>query len=100
MSYIDVSRGPFSCVEAAAMAFPRILFPLASWALGALLLAEARLCAAQSPPQWAAARTMMVEAEVAAAGVKDPAILAVMRSVPRHEFVPADVRQYAYFDMA
>ena len=39
---------------------------------------------------------MMVEAEVAAAGIKQPAILAAMRSVPRHEFVPADLRQYAY----
>ncbi len=43
---------------------------------------------------------MMVEAEVAAAGVKHPAILAVMRTTPRHEFVPPDVRQYAYLDMA
>lgn len=42
----------------------------------------------------------MVESEVAAAGVKHPAILAVMRAVPRHEFVPADVRSYAYLDMA
>ncbi|MBI3839362.1 MAG: protein-L-isoaspartate(D-aspartate) O-methyltransferase [Planctomycetia bacterium] len=36
----------------------------------------------------------------AAAGVKSPRILAVMRTAPRHEFVPADVRQYAYLDMA
>ena len=43
---------------------------------------------------------MMVESEVASAGIKQPAILAVMRTVPRHEFVPADVRQYAYIDMA
>lgn len=49
---------------------------------------------------WTSERTMMVEAEVAAAGVKHPAILAVMRTTPRHEFVPADVRQYAYLDMA
>lgn len=55
---------------------------------------------AQSPRELAAARSLMVESEVAAAGIKDPAILAVMRSVPRHEFVPADVRPYAYLDMA
>ena len=42
----------------------------------------------------------MVESEVAAAGIKQPAILAVMRTVPRHEFVPAEVRRYAYLDMA
>ena len=57
-------------------------------------------CAAQSARQLAADRNMMVEAEVATAGIKQPAILAVMRSVPRHEFVPADVRAYAYLDMA
>jgi protein-L-isoaspartate(D-aspartate) O-methyltransferase len=42
----------------------------------------------------------MVETEVATAGVKNAAVLAAMRTVPRHEFVPADLRQYAYFDMA
>ena len=42
----------------------------------------------------------MVESEVAAAGIKHAAILAVMRTVPRHEFVPAEVRQYAYYDIA
>ena len=31
---------------------------------------------------------------------KHPAILAVMRATPRHEFMPADVRPYAYIDMA
>ena len=29
-----------------------------------------------------------------------PAILAVMRTVPRHEFVRAEVRRYAYMDRA
>jgi protein-L-isoaspartate(D-aspartate) O-methyltransferase len=55
---------------------------------------------AQSAREWAAARSLMVESEVATAGIKHPAILAVMRTVPRHEFVPADVRPYAYYDMA
>lgn len=69
------------------------------WAATILWLA-ATTCAAQTPRQWTAARTMMVEAEVATAGVKHPGILAVMRTTPRHEFVPADVRAYAYYDMA
>ncbi len=56
-------------------------------------------CAGQTARQWAAERNMMVEAEVAAAGIKQPAILAALRSVPRHEFVPAELRKYAYFDM-
>ena len=36
---------------------------------------------------WAAARGM-VEDQIAARGVNDPAVLAAMRSVPRHLFVP------------
>lgn len=68
---------------------------LAAWLL---LLSNPLL--AQTARQLAAQRSIMVQSEVAAAGIKQPAILAVMRSVPRHEFVPADVRQYAYFDMA
>lgn len=28
-----------------------------------------------------------------------PRVLAALRAVPRHEFVPDEVRQYAYFDM-
>ncbi len=69
-------------------------------AIVAIILFGATACFAQTARQWAAQRTMMVEADVAAAGIKHPAILAVMRSTARHEFVPADVRQYAYFDMA
>jgi protein-L-isoaspartate(D-aspartate) O-methyltransferase len=66
----------------------------------ALALSAASPCLGQAARQLAAARSIMVESEVASAGIKSPAILAVMRSVPRHEFVPADVRQYAYMDMA
>ena len=64
------------------------------------LLWAATSSMAQTAREWTAARTLMVESEVAAAGVKSPQILAVMRVTPRHEFVPADVRQYAYLDMA
>ena len=42
-------------------------------------------------------RAAMVEA-IAAAGVRDSATLAAMRAVPRHAFVPADVRDLAYGD--
>jgi protein-L-isoaspartate(D-aspartate) O-methyltransferase len=66
----------------------------------AILWLGAATSAAQTARQWTAARTLMVETEVAAAGIKHPAILAVMRATPRHEFMPADVRPYAYIDMA
>jgi protein-L-isoaspartate(D-aspartate) O-methyltransferase len=43
------------------------------------------------------ARRAMVHL-IASAGVRDSATLAAMRAVPRHEFVPADVRDLAYGD--
>jgi protein-L-isoaspartate(D-aspartate) O-methyltransferase len=46
----------------------------------------------------AAARTRMVVEQIEARGVKDPRVLAAMRRVPRHEFVPATERDAAYED--
>jgi protein-L-isoaspartate(D-aspartate) O-methyltransferase len=45
-----------------------------------------------------AARARMVEEQIAARGIADPAVLQAMRTVPRHEFVPARVRVDAYAD--
>jgi protein-L-isoaspartate(D-aspartate) O-methyltransferase len=44
------------------------------------------------------ARKRMVEQQIAARGVLDPRLLAVMGSVPRHQFVPADDLPWAYAD--
>ncbi len=44
------------------------------------------------------ARKRMVEEHIAARGVLDPRLLAVMGSVPRHLFVPADDLAWAYAD--
>lgn len=44
------------------------------------------------------ARKRMVEEQIAARGVLDPRLLAVMESVPRHLFVPADDLPWAYAD--
>lgn len=49
---------------------------------------------------FAAARERMVRDDIAAAGVTDPRVLESMRTTPRHEFLPASQRPYAYFDMA
>ncbi len=63
------------------------------------LLAACLLCGvlapvrAPNPRQLQAARNLMVESDVAAAGIKTPAILAALKAVPRHEFVPAEMRQ-------
>lgn len=43
-------------------------------------------------------RHRMVELQIAARGVRDPAVLAAMREVPRERFVPAANRQSAYDD--
>jgi protein-L-isoaspartate(D-aspartate) O-methyltransferase len=46
----------------------------------------------------AAARRRMVEEQIRARGVRDEAVLAAMRRVPRHLFVPEDQRTGAYAD--
>jgi protein-L-isoaspartate(D-aspartate) O-methyltransferase len=53
-----------------------------------------------APPQdsLTRARLAMVAGQIAARGVKDPRVLDAMRAVPRHEFVPASVREDAYAD--
>jgi protein-L-isoaspartate(D-aspartate) O-methyltransferase len=43
-------------------------------------------------------RIEMVEHQIKARGVKDPRVLAAMRKVPRHVFVPADYADSAYAD--
>jgi protein-L-isoaspartate(D-aspartate) O-methyltransferase len=44
------------------------------------------------------ARQRMVESQIAARGVRDPLVLEAMRAVPRHLFVPEDLREDAYKD--
>jgi protein-L-isoaspartate(D-aspartate) O-methyltransferase len=43
-------------------------------------------------------RLSMVQRQIQARGVTDPAVLEAMQSVPRHEFVPAELRDSAYAD--
>ncbi len=45
-------------------------------------------------------RHAMVQTQIAARGVDDSRVLAAMRTVPRHEFVPRDQRDRAYEDRA
>ena len=47
---------------------------------------------------FATARQRMVEEQIAARGVRDPAVLAALGKVPRHLFVPDAVRHEAYAD--
>ncbi|MCP4665491.1 MAG: protein-L-isoaspartate O-methyltransferase, partial [Deltaproteobacteria bacterium] len=43
-------------------------------------------------------REHMVQRQIIARGVKDPRVLAAMRAVPRHLFVPESFRAYSYKD--
>jgi protein-L-isoaspartate(D-aspartate) O-methyltransferase len=52
----------------------------------------------QSPDPFLRPRSAMVADQIAARGVKDPRVLDAMRRVPRHEFVPAAMREDAYVD--
>jgi protein-L-isoaspartate(D-aspartate) O-methyltransferase len=65
--------------------------------LGELLIAA--VAHGQTRDPWAEARARMVEYEVVAAGVKDARVCDAIRAVPRHEFIPAALRRYAYLDM-
>jgi protein-L-isoaspartate(D-aspartate) O-methyltransferase len=57
-------------------------------------------CAEATPSEagFAKARERMVVEQIEARGVSDPRVLAALRAVPRHEFVPAEQRAYAYED--
>lgn len=67
------------------------LFALATVPLG---------CALAQPDDYAAARGRMVELQLKGAGrdISDPGVLKAMAEVPRHEFVPQPLREYAYSD--
>src|SRR4029079_842802 len=54
----------------------------------------------QSLADWRRLANEMVDREIAAAGVKNDRVLRAVRETPRHEFVPQNQRQYAYYDMA
>ncbi len=51
-----------------------------------------------SEDAYLAARKRMVKDQIAARGVLDPRLLAVMESVPRHCFIPPDELAWAYSD--
>jgi protein-L-isoaspartate(D-aspartate) O-methyltransferase len=76
---------------------------------GAILLMSCSLPAAEQKPistepatgesdLMIQARERMVANQIEARGVKDPAVLAALREVPRHKFVPEDYQDSAYAD--
>lgn len=55
---------------------------------------------ANSDTDYARLRDIMVDEQIIARGVKDMRVIAAMRKVPRHLFVPEDERHRAYEDNA
>jgi protein-L-isoaspartate(D-aspartate) O-methyltransferase len=51
-----------------------------------------------STAQFEAARLAMIETQIERRGVRDARVLGAMRSVPRHAFVPPNLRAQAYED--
>jgi protein-L-isoaspartate(D-aspartate) O-methyltransferase len=56
------------------------------------------ISAAPAEAPRAAARARMVDEQLVRRGIRDPRVLAAMRAVPRHEFVPEASRREAYDD--
>ena len=61
-----------------------------------ILMAEV----APDSPKYRAARDKLVKFDIEDHGISDPQVLAAMRSVPRHCFVPKQVLSSAYTDTA
>jgi protein-L-isoaspartate(D-aspartate) O-methyltransferase len=74
---------------------PRSAVPVAALLAGALPGAAQDRAGAD---RYRALRHAMVVEQIAAEGVTDAATLRAIRTVPRHEFVPADLRDRAYGD--
>ncbi|HHT9153855.1 MAG TPA: protein-L-isoaspartate(D-aspartate) O-methyltransferase [Candidatus Hypogeohydataceae bacterium YC40] len=53
---------------------------------------------ADEEESFAKERRRMVEEQIAARGIKDKRVLAVMEAVPRHRFVPKELRSLSYGD--
>lgn len=77
----------------AATSRPRIaaIFRTAALAIVSPLLVAA-------PDSYASLRESMVREQIESRGVRDRAVMEVMKRVPRHQFVPAAIRSWAYAD--
>ena len=66
----------------------------------ALWLGVCLAAAAQSEPEFAQLRQQMVREQIIRRGVRDERVLRVMGELPRHLFVPPNVREQSYADKA
>src|SRR5687767_11219188 len=68
------------------------------WVLAAALFCAA--CSPQAEDRMEEGRARMVKEQLAGRDITDKRVLDAMRSVPRHEFVPKELRSLAYADSA
>jgi protein-L-isoaspartate(D-aspartate) O-methyltransferase len=61
-------------------------------------LASAYIPPARSQDDYDSLRRQMVEQQIERRGIRDPLVLAAMGKVPRHLFVPENIRRSAYID--
>ncbi len=67
-------------------------------ALGLMSVLRASSCAAEEVPDFSELREQMVQDQIEARGVKNSRVLAAMRAVMRHRFVPQELAHRAYAD--
>ena len=70
----------------------------AAWLSILAVVATVPARAQKAGEDWSALRQRMVQEQVVDRGVRDSATIAAMGQVPRHEFVPSQVRRLAYED--
>lgn len=75
----------------------RLMVGIVAWGTW---LTQCAPVSAQSVGSYALARYLMVERDIIREGIKNPAVIAAMRTVPRHLFVTQQHRAEAYFDQA
>jgi protein-L-isoaspartate(D-aspartate) O-methyltransferase len=51
-----------------------------------------------APDDYARRRAMLVQEHIESRGIRNPDVLRAMRAVPRHEYVPPAMREFAYED--
>jgi len=86
---------PFCEAKIPMIAYQKTTFLMPACTL-ILLLQSSLLVAAED--QYALKREQMVEHDIKARGVRDPVVLRIMSTVPRHLFVDASSRDRAYGD--
>ena len=74
------------------------LFPILVLVAGFLGGTVVGSTSAEEPSDIRQARDDMVRVQIENRGIKDPRVLAAMREVPRHLFIPQDLRSKAYTD--